>query len=45
VTFTLPTGRWQALADSAAPDMAPQDAGASVEVAAHAVLLLAQPWN
>ncbi|TQK03543.1 glycogen debranching protein GlgX [Herbaspirillum sp. SJZ107] len=43
--FTLPPGTWRALTNSAFPELPPHDADGTVEVPAHAVLLLALPWN
>jgi glycogen debranching enzyme GlgX len=45
VGFTLPPGTWHALTNSAFPELPPHDADGTVEVPAHAVLLLALPWN
>jgi glycogen operon protein len=45
VDFTLPPGTWRALTNSAFPELPPHDADGTVEVPAHAVLLLAMPWN
>jgi len=45
VDFTLPPGTWRALTNSAFPELPPHDADGTVEVPAHAVLLLALPWN
>jgi hypothetical protein len=43
IDFELPAGAWQMLMNSAFPELPPHAAGASVEVPAHAVTLLAQP--
>jgi glycogen debranching enzyme GlgX len=40
VNFKLPEGRWRVLLDSAAYEAPPQEAGADVDVPAHAVMLL-----
>ncbi|QJE01551.1 glycogen debranching protein GlgX [Massilia forsythiae] len=43
---TLPAGAWRVVMDSAFPDRAPRDADGTLEVPAHAVLLLlAAPWT
>jgi glycogen debranching enzyme GlgX len=45
VDFTLPAGSWQALMNSALPELAAQDISGKAEVPAHAVLLLAEQRN
>jgi len=50
-SFTLPAGSWRALLNSAFPELPPHGIdsggteGGKLEVPAHAVLLLVQPWN
>jgi len=45
VDFTLPAGGWRTLLNSAFPELPPHAAGATVEVPAHALLLLVLPWE
>ena len=42
VAFALPAGAWRLLMNTALPELPPHDAGGSVDLPAHAIVLLAQ---